>query len=152
MPSVQRGSVKRRGNVWRARYYDDQNRERSKSGFPTKEEALAWLTPKVEEALAVRRGCLTPTRDRPQTVDALLDLFLEKHGRTVDPATTRKLTAQLRKARDEFGDRQPASLRRLELEDWRASLPAGSRSDVFRAFRRRSPGASSADWSIGTRP
>jgi integrase len=66
----------------------------------------------------------------------LLDLFIEKHGRLVDPATTRKLTAQLRKAREEFGERLPDSLRKVELEDWREQLPAGSRHDVLRAFRQ----------------
>ncbi len=35
-----------------------------------------------------------------------------------------------------FGDRHPDSLNRLELEDWRATLPPGSRPDVFRAFRQ----------------
>jgi integrase len=54
----------------------------------------------------------------------------------VDPATTRKLAAQLKHARAEFGDRHPDSLRRIELEDWREQLPAGSRPDVFRAFRQ----------------
>jgi integrase len=70
------------------------------------------------------------------TVDELFDLFLEKHGRTVDPATERKLTAQLRKAREEFGDRVPDSLRKIEIEDWREQLPPGSRHDIFRAFRQ----------------
>jgi hypothetical protein len=69
-------------------------------------------------------------------VDALLDMFLDKHGATVDPSTRRKLDAQLRKARAVFGDRHPDSLNRLELEDQRATLPAGSRPEVFRAFRQ----------------
>jgi hypothetical protein len=60
----------------------------------------------------------------------------EKQGATVDPATKRKLAAQLRKARAAFGDRHPDSLNRLELEDWRATLPAGSRHDVFRSLRQ----------------
>src|SRR5207302_1131894 len=59
-----------------------------------------------------------------------------KHGRTVDPATARKLTAQLKHSRKTFGDRHPDSLNRLELEDWRATLSSGSRHDVFRAFRQ----------------
>jgi integrase len=42
----------------------------------------------------------------------------------------------LKHARSEFGDRQPDGLRRVELEDWREELPAGSRHDVFRAFRQ----------------
>jgi integrase len=35
-----------------------------------------------------------------------------------------------------FGSRQPDSLNRLELEDWRGTLSPGSRHDVFRAFRQ----------------
>jgi integrase len=66
----------------------------------------------------------------------LLDLFLERHGRTVDAATERKLRAQLKHARTSFGDRHPDGLHKVELEDWREQLPAGSRHDVFRAFRQ----------------
>jgi integrase len=43
---------------------------------------------------------------------------------------------QLRHARNEFGDHHPDGLRRIDIEDWREQLPAGSRSDVFRAFRQ----------------
>jgi integrase len=136
MPSLQRGSVFKRGNRWAARWYDDGGERRFQGGFETKTAAREFVDSKVDKVLALRRGDLIPTRDRPATVDVLLDLFLEKHGRTIDAATERKLTAQLRKARDEFGDRPPDSLRKVELEDWREQLPAGSRHDVFRAFRQ----------------
>ncbi len=136
MPSVQRGSVRKRETSWQARFYDETGARRYVGGFPTRTAALEWLDGKLEEVAALRRGDLTPVRDRPQTVDALLDVFQDKHGRTVDTATARKLTAQLRKARAEFADRHPDSLRRIELEDWRETLPAGSRPDVFRAFRQ----------------
>ena len=46
------------------------------------------------------------------------------------------MTAQFRKVRAEFSDRHPDSLRRIELEDWRESLPPGSRHGVFRVFRQ----------------
>src|SRR5439155_16397483 len=71
-----------------------------------------------------------------QTITALLDAFEQRHGANVDPATLRKLKAQLKHARKTFGERHPESLNRLELEDWRATLSPGSRHDVFRAFRQ----------------
>jgi integrase len=86
--------------------------------------------------LALRRGERIPVSHRPQTTDALLDAFLERHGATVDPATKRKLTRQLKQAREAFGSRHPDSLNRLDLEDWRTALSPGSRHDVFRALRQ----------------
>ena len=136
MPSLQRGSVRKRDRGWQARFYDEENVRRHVGGFMTRTAAIEWLDAKLDEISALRRGDVLPVRDRPDTVDDLLDVFLEKHGRTVNVATKRKLTAQLRRARAEFGDRHPDRLRRIELEDWRTTLPAGSRPDVFRAFRQ----------------
>jgi integrase len=136
MPAKQRGSVVKRGATWQARYRDENGAQRGQGGFPSRTAALDWLDSRMNEVLAFRRGDLIPTTHRPQTVDALLDSFLERHGETLDPATRRKLDAQLKKARAAFGDRHPDSLNRLELEDWRGTLPAGSRPDVFRAFRQ----------------
>lgn len=136
MPAKQRGEVFKRGAVWQARWLDHEGARKSKSGFATKSEARTYANDKVDEVERLRRGEQAPAADRPATVDALLDVFLEKHGRTIDPATTGKLTTQLKKARDEFGDRSPDALRMAELEDWRESLPAGSRHDCFRAFRQ----------------
>jgi integrase len=132
----QRGSVTRRGKDWRARWRDENGKLCERSGFRTSADAWAFLDPKVDEVSALRRGDLIPTCDRPQTVDELLNVFLEKHGRTLDSLTVRKMTAQFRKVRKEFGDRHPDGLRRIELEDWRESLPPGSRHGVFRVFRQ----------------
>jgi integrase len=137
MPKQQSGSVvKRAPRNYGVRYYDADGRRRYQGGFDTQTSAEKWLRDKVDEVAGLRRGDAIPHRDRPQTVDELLDVFLDKHGRTVDPATVRVLTARFRKARHEFGDRQPDSLRRIELEDWRDTLPAGSRHYVFRSFRQ----------------
>lgn len=156
MPAKQHGGVRRRGRTWSARYYDDDGRERERGGFGTKTEAREWVAAKAGEVEALRRGDLIPAAERPATVDELLDMFLDKHGRTVDPATKRKLQAQLKRARSEFGDRHPDTLRRIELEDWRETLPAGSRPDVFRAFRQTlrwgfARGALTRDGSTGIR-
>ncbi len=136
MPRQARPRTDRHGNGWRVRWIDENGDRHGKGGFRTERDALAYGDERLEEVAALRRGDLLPVSHRPRTVDELLDVFLDKHGATVDPATKRKLDRQLRKARDEFGTRHPDSLVRLELEDWRATLPAGSRHDVFRAFRQ----------------
>jgi integrase len=137
MPSVQRGSVVKRGKHWGARFYDENGDRRFQGGFETKTLARDWLDNRVKEVASVRRGdTFVVARDRPQTLEVLLDVFLERHGRTVDAATKRKLRAQLKHARTAFGERHPDGLHKVELEDWREQLPAGSRHDVFRAFRQ----------------
>lgn len=136
MPSVQRGSVVKRGRTWQARYRDENGRQRGQGGFATKTAAADWLEHRAKEVLAFRRGDLIPAGHRPQTVDALLDTFLKRHGATIDPATKAKLERQLKHARAAFGERHPDSLNRLELEDWRQTLSPGNRHDVFRAFRQ----------------
>lgn len=136
MPSVQRGTIVKRDKTWTVRYYDAEGVRRSPGGFATRSEAAEFLDRTLDEVEALRRGEVLPAGDKPGTVEALLDLFLDKHGRTVDSATKRNLTTQLRKARAEFGDRHPDSLRKVELEDWREQLPPGSRHGVFRAFRQ----------------
>lgn len=136
MPAEQEGQTLRLKRGWAARWYDEEGIRRQQGGFNTKSEASACVRKQVAHVAAIRRGDLAAVVERPSTVDALFDLFLEKHGRTVDPATKRKLDAQLRKARSEFGIRTPGSLRRPELEDWRETLPAGSKPEVFRAVRQ----------------
>jgi len=143
VPSAQRGSVVKRGKRWGARFYDEAGVRRFHGGFESKTIARAWLDAKVMEVASLRRGdTFIPASKRPQTIDALIGLFLERHGRTVDPATERKLQVQLRHARDTFGERHPDGPNKVELEDWRERLPAGSRHDVFRAFRQ------SLSWAI----
>jgi integrase len=139
MPARQRGYARKRGDSWLA-CWRDSGRERSRGGYPSKTEALDYANEKAADAAAeqaaIRFGDKLPTVTRVATVDELCDTFLDRHGRFVDPATTRKLERELRKARHEFGDRHPDSLHRLEVEDWQATLPSGSRHGVFRAFRQ----------------
>jgi integrase len=131
VPKRQAGSVvKRSPRNYGVRFYDENGARRYQGGFQTQTAAESWLRDKVDDVLALRRGDVVPARDRPKTVDELLDV----HGRTLDSLTVRKMTAHFRKARAEFGDRHPESLRRLEVEDWRESLPPGSRHGVFRVF------------------
>jgi integrase len=115
-----------------ASWYDAAGERRRKAGFRSEDEALAY-------AVDAARGLgLEPSEEahRPETIDELLDLFLAKHGRTVEASTRKKLERQLCKARAEFADRRPDTLSKVEIEDWKATLPAGSRHVVFKAFRQ----------------
>jgi hypothetical protein len=87
MPAKQRGSVVKRGKQWQARWRDENGKQCGQGGFPSKTAGRDWLDDRMEEVIALRRGDRLPTRDRPATVDVLLDVFLDKHGRTIDPAT-----------------------------------------------------------------
>jgi integrase len=136
MPAKPRAHADRHGSEWRARWVDENGARETKGGFTSKSEALEYGDRQVEDVLALRRGDLLPASHRPQTVDSLFDMFLEKHGLTVDSATKRKLTRELRQARSLFGNRHPDSLHRLEIEDWRNTISAGSRHNVFRSFRQ----------------
>ena len=133
MPSVQRGSVVKRGTRWGARWYDEVGTRRFQGGFDTKSAARKWLDSKVGEVAAVRRG------DRPAaaemlTVDELVTRFLASHD--VDPATTNKLKYELKRATVAFGDRRVDELRPYELDAWRGTLPPRTRHQLFRSFRQ----------------
>jgi hypothetical protein len=111
MPSVQRGSVVKKGRKWQARWYDENNARQSRSAFETRAAARDWLDAKVRDVAALRRGEVIPVAHRPQTVDALLDMFLERHGATVDAATKRKLERQLKLASPDFRVSAPSAKR-----------------------------------------
>jgi hypothetical protein len=137
MPAKQRGRLEKLpSGRWSVRFYDENGVRHRQGGFDTKTAAAHWLGSRLDEIQALRRGELVAISHRPQTVEALLDAFVERHGATVDPATKRKLQRQLKHARASFGDRHPDSLNRLEVEDWRQALSPGLRHDVFRAFRQ----------------
>jgi integrase len=136
MPRQARPRADRHGNGWRVRWIDANGVRQSKGGFRTERDALEHGAARLEETLALRRGDRLPASNRPQTVDELLDVFLEKKGATVASLTKKKMTRELRRARETFGDRHPDSLNRLEIEDWRTTLAAGSRHNAFRSFRQ----------------
>lgn len=133
MPSLQRGSVTRRGKSWGARWYDEHGARRFQGGFPTKSEARAWVDGKVDEVAALRRGDL-PSPAAVPTVRELVETFLATHE--VDAATTEKLRWQLKHAVAAFGDVRLDKLTPLELSAWRATLPERSRHQLFGAFRQ----------------
>lgn len=137
MPKTQRGTVVKRGKRnHQARWTDENGRQRGRSGFPTESAAWKWLDEKLDEVRALRSGEAIPVSHRPSTVNELLDVFEDKHGRNLDPATLRTDKSALKHARKAFGERHPDSLNRLELEDWRQEISPGSRHRAFRVFRQ----------------
>jgi len=92
MPSLQRGQVVKRGNRWGCRWYNENGTRRFRGGFATKSGARSWVDDEVKRVEALRRGDIVPVGHRPQTVDALIDMWEEKHGRT----STRRCSAPTR--------------------------------------------------------
>lgn len=56
MPARQRGSTVRRGDLWGARWYDEQNVRRFRGGFPTRTAAREWVDDKTDEVEKLRNG------------------------------------------------------------------------------------------------
>jgi integrase len=138
IPSRQRGFARKRGSLWLA-VWRDQGRERSRGGFDTKTAALDYANAKADEAVAhaaaIRFGDRLPKPvSNIATVTDLVDAFLARHR--VDAATKRKLRAQLKHAKDQFGGRRIETLQPIELDVWRSTLPALSAHYMFRAFRQ----------------
>lgn len=133
MPSVQRGTVTRRGKRWLVRWYDEAGARKARGGFETRSAALDWLTGTLNDVNALRRGERVAVGDLP-TVSELVDRFLATHE--VDPATTDKLRFELKYATRAFGDKRIDQLRTPDLAEWRATLPARSRHQLFSAFRQ----------------
>jgi integrase len=132
MPARQRGSVVKRGTTWQARWYDENGARRSRGGFTTKTEAGDWLSPKIDEIRALRRGEI-PTSDKIPTVNELVVDYLASHE--VDPATTKKLCYELAHATRAFDGRKIDELTALDLNTWRATLPPRTRHQPFGAFK-----------------
>jgi integrase len=133
MPSVQRGSVVRKGKGWAVRWYDEGGVRRFRGSFPTRSAAREWVDCKTDEIAALRRGEKLAPSAIP-TVAELVDRFLATHE--VDPATTERLSGELRHATRAFGDKRLDQLRTPDLAAWRATLPERSRHKMFRSFRQ----------------
>jgi integrase len=132
--SVQRGSVVKRGpRSYLVRWYDAEGHRKARGGFETQSAAVEWLNTELDTVKAVRRGERPRAEDVP-TVGELVGRFLATHE--VDPATTKKLSYELKHATRAFGDRRVDELRPMDLATWRATLPARTRQQLFRAFRQ----------------
>jgi integrase len=137
MPAKQRGFARRRGSLWLA-VWREHGKERSRGGFATKGAALDYANEKANEATAraaaVRYGDRISAPVAIGTVSELIDAFLARHR--VDDATLRTLRSRLKHASAAFGDRRIETLQPIELDVWRAQLPALSAHYIFRAFRQ----------------
>jgi integrase len=103
-----------------------------RSGFETKTEARRWFVDNV----APRLRSAAPSGEL--TFDTFCDVFLERHGATVAPATKRTLEERLAPAREQFGT---WTLRELEgaaddVGSWRTSLRSTSRYRLTSALRQ----------------
>jgi integrase len=131
MPAEPRGSIFKTKDGVGIRWPEDGKRPQ-RTGFKTKTEARRWFADNV----AARLGNGAPSPDI--ILDAFCDLFLERHGATVAPATKRTLEERLAPCRKRFG---ASSLRELEgatddVAAWRVSLSASSRYRLTSAFRQ----------------
>jgi hypothetical protein len=135
VPAAQRGSVVKRPTGWAARWYDEHGIRQFMPGFATKTAARDWLDSKVDEVEQLRRGVAVRPELRARDVNHLADTFLDgtAHRRPRHEAEAERAAAE---APPCSADRHPDSIVRIEWEDFRASLPAGSRHDVFRASRQ----------------
>jgi integrase len=116
-----------------ARWYDENGVRRRQGGFARESDAGEWLDRKLDEVAALKRGDRPPATEIP-TVNELVRTFLATHD--VDPATIDKLRYELKHATRAFGDRRVDTLRPSELAEWRTTLPARSRHQLFRSFRQ----------------
>lgn len=132
MPADTRGSIfKTRSGEYGIRW-PEGGRRPQKTPFPTKTEARRWF----EENVAPRLRRSAPSS--AITFDGFCDIFLERHGATVAPATKRTLEERLVPAREQFGT---WTLRELEgatddVASWRAGLASTSRYRLTSALRQ----------------
>jgi integrase len=143
MPSAQRGALDKRGKTWRARWYDESGKPRSRSGFPTKSEAGEWLDAKVDEVGRLRRGEPAAVRRREMpTLAELVEEYLAQHN--AEGNTLRTLRERVRYATDGpaldgvggFADVTIDRLQVPEIGAWRRRLPERSAWGVHKALRQ----------------
>lgn len=144
MPSIQRGSVRKRpSGRWEARWYDDHGKRQTAGGFETKTEAWDHLESKVKDALAARRGDVATLRRRQMpTLGELCDEFTGQH--VAEPATVDSLRFRVRYALDGPNLDRKAGWRNVKIDRlnpaeigaWRKALPARSGYGIHKALRQ----------------
>jgi integrase len=144
MPAIQRGNVVKRGpGKWQARWYDEDGKQRGRSGFTTKTEAREWLDSQVDVVAALRRGEVAALRRRnPPTLEELVEEFLSQH--TAERNTLTGLRERLAYAtrgpkRDGEGGFGSVRIDRLDpsaIGAWRKRLPERSAWGIHKALRQ----------------
>ena len=135
MPSVQSGSVVKRGTRWGTRYYDEQGTRRFRGGFDTKSAAREWLDGKTKEVAALRRG--DPVALKRQTIPTLAELvdeYLSVHS--AEANTLRTLEARLKPVVSRFGGIRVDRLATTEIAAWRKTLLPRSAHAIHKALRQ----------------
>jgi integrase len=134
MPAEARGHVRKLpSGKWQLRYYDRDGRHRSGGAFSTKSEAWGHYRDVIEPELRGRVGAR-----RDVTLTELVDTFLERHGKVVNPRTIRTLRERLKRPLDDYGDTPLVELENMtdELAALAASLPDRYRYSVMSALRQ----------------
>jgi integrase len=143
MPAVQRGTLRKRGKSWSARFYDENGARRERGGFATKSEAGEWLDSKLEAVGALRDGDVAAVRRRAMlTLAELVAEYLGQHN--AEANTLRTLKARLQYATegpalDGTGGFAGVRIDRLtaaELGAWRKRLPERSAWGIHKALRQ----------------
>ncbi len=143
MPSVQRGSVTKRGKTWAARWRDENGAEQFRGGFATKSAAREWLDNQVDEVAALRRGDLKALRRRKMpTLGELVDEFTKQHA--AEDSTIASLKKRLRYALDGpkldgkggWRDVPIDRLQTAEIGAWRKRLPERSAFGIVKCLRQ----------------
>jgi integrase len=136
MPSVQHGSVVKRGDRnYQARWRDEHGNQRGQGGFETKSEARRYADDQVKATLAIRRGELPAVRRQSMpTFAELVDEFLAQH--VAEANTIRNLRHRFRYATDAFGDVPLERLDVAEIAAWRKRLPARSAWQIMKGLRQ----------------
>lgn len=143
MPSVQRGTIVKRGKTWTVRYYDADGVRRSPGGFKTRTEAADFLQSVLDEVEALRRGEVHVLRRRQMpTLAELVEEFLGQHN--AEQNTLRTLKARLDYALrgpslDGQGGFADIRIDRLEprmIGAWRKRLPERSAYAITKALRQ----------------
>ena len=143
MPSVQRGTVTRRGKRWLVRWYDDQGNRKARGGFETRTEALEHLAAVLPNIQALRRGDHAALRRRTMpTLGELADEFTSQH--VAEDTTIASLKFRIRYALDgpkldNQGGWRDVRIDRLnptEIGAWRKALPARSAFGIHKSLRQ----------------
>ena len=134
MPAQARPRARRLpSGKWQLRYTVD-GEVRSGGAFASKTDAFNYYRDVIEPDHL--RGVPTPRGDL--TLNGLVDTYLERHGKIVQPTTISTLRWRMKRPLEDFGDTPLDDLEKMtdEIAGFAASLPDRFRYSVMSAFRQ----------------
>jgi integrase len=143
MPSLQRGTVVKRGTRWGARWYDETGSRRFAGGFTTRTDALEHLGRVLPTVEALRRGDVAALRRRQMpTLGEIVEEFVGQH--VAEDTTVASLRQRLKYALDGpkldgKGGWRAVRVDRLnptEIGAWRKALPPRSAFGIHKSLRQ----------------